>query len=159
MDFWQGRLLLSRDERQVLWSKAVHHLDALVDRFHVNEVAALFQYRFDRFVARELFALLEQFPLDLIEKFLRVGDQPDDAVAAVLGLGEQVSSDPFGVRRTVGQNQDLTWAWQEVDRDAAEQLPLRLDNESVARAKIFETGAIVFVPSAIAATAWAPPTL
>ena len=52
----------------------------------------------------------------------------------MLGLAEQVGRAHFGIRRVVGDDQRLGRSRQQIDADAAEQLPLRLGDERVAGA-------------------------
>ena len=69
-----------------------------------------------------------------------VGEQADDAVRAVFGLGEQVGGDPFGVAGAVGEDEDFARAGELVDGDGAEHLAFGLDDVGVAGAEDFDHG-------------------
>ena len=76
----------------------------------------------------------------------------------MLGLAEQVGGAHLGVGGLVGDDQDLGRAGQQVDADPPEELALGLGDIGVARADEHVDRLEVAVPSAIAATAWTPPS-
>ena len=77
-------------------------------------------------------------PLDLVHgvarELLRIGEQHGGRGRAVLGLAEQIGRADFAVHAVVGDDERFGRAGEQVDADAAEQLPLRLRHIGVARA-------------------------
>ena len=63
----------------------------------------------------------------------RGGDQGGRRRGAVLGLPQQIGHHHLGIGRLVGDNQDLRRPGQQIDADAAEELPLGLGHIGVAR--------------------------
>ena len=77
---------------------------------------------------------------DGVEQRGVVGDEADDAVRAVFGLGEQVGGDPFGAAGAVGEDEDFARAGELVHGHGAEHLAFRLDDVGVAGAEDFDDG-------------------
>ena len=96
--------------------------------------------------------------LDLVRDLRRGGQQDRRRCRAVLGLAEQVGGAHLGVGGVIGDNQRLGRTGQQVDADAAEQLPLGLGDKALPGPTSISTGGMLAVPSAMAATAWMPPS-
>ena len=76
----------------------------------------------------------------------------------MLGLAEQIGGAHLAVDRLVGDDQRLGRAGEQVDADAAEELPLGFGDEGVAGAdQHVDRFDRLSVPSAMAPTAWMPP--
>ena len=77
-----------------------------------------------------------QQPLDLPHgiagELFRIGQQDRRRSRAVLGLAEQIGGADFAVDRVVGDDQRLGRPGEEIDADAAEQLPLGFGDIGIA---------------------------
>ena len=76
----------------------------------------------------------------------------------MFGLAEEVGRAHLAVDAVVGDDERLGRAGKEIDPDAAEELALRLGHKGVAGPNQHIDGRDrVWVPSAMAPTAWTPP--
>ena len=76
----------------------------------------------------------------------------------MLGLAEQIRRAELAVNSVVGDEQGLGRSREEVDADPAKSCRLASATKAFPGPTSISTGAIEAVPSAIAPTAWMPPS-
>ena len=122
-------------------AKSLASTMAAIKVSHQAEERVLFQHGPELGLAVELRELGVERGADGVEQRSVIGDEADDAVGTVFGLGEQVGGDPGGMRPVrVGEDEDFARAGELVDGHGTEHLAFRLDDVGVAGAEDFDDG-------------------
>ncbi len=108
-----------------------HHLGLVVAD---DDLAEILPCLAGEIGARQDFQQPLHFAHGVARELFRIGDEDRRRGRAVLGLAEQVGGAHLAVDRVVGDDQGLGRAGEQVDADAAEQLPLGLGDIGVAGA-------------------------
>ena len=131
-DARQEPLGLGERQLQMLRRHRIDHRCGIVEMAHQHDRAMSLPAGARDFGARKQSEQTLRFRRHSVGEAGVVGDEDGLSLRIMLGLREQVGGDPIGPAAAIGHHQDLRWAGDRVDSDAAEDLPLGRGHISVA---------------------------